>query len=357
MTRPAGTSDLSPAGLGPDAVARYDPSGMTGDVLDQPGQLEDALWRVASASLPRDPAPGGLVVCGMGGSGVGADLAAGILGPDLRRPLVAVRGYALPAWAGPDHLVLASSYSGHTEEVLACFEAAGRAGARRVALTTGGRLAEAARAAGVPVVGVPSGLQPRAAVAYSTVGALECAAACGAAPARRGEVEDAAALLEGLAAEWGPEGPEDGEAKRLARALRGTHPIVFGAEATAPVARRWKTQLNENAKLFSAAAELPESDHNEVCAWDPDRLAAPLGAVLLEDPGSHPRVVRRLGLTAEALGAGARALERVTAPGVNRTERVLALVLLGDLVSVYLALLDGIDPTPVVAIQRLKAAL
>ena len=233
MTPPP-TSDLARAGLGPDVVAGCDPSGMTGDVLDQPGQLEDALWRVASASLPRRPAPGGLVVCGMGGSGVGADLAAGILGADLPAPLVAVRGYALPPWVGPDHLVLASSYSGHTEEVLACFEAAGRAGARRVALTTGGRLAEAARAEGVPVVGVPSGLQPRAAVAYSTVGALECAAACGAAPARAGEVEDAAALLEGLAAEWGPEGPEDGEAKRLARALHGTHPIVFGAEATAP---------------------------------------------------------------------------------------------------------------------------
>jgi glucose/mannose-6-phosphate isomerase len=340
-----------------DAVRRHDRAGMVDDVLDLPGQLQDALWRFEAARVPARDAPSGLVVCGMGGSAVGADLAVGILGPDLRRPLLIVRGYEVPAWVGPDTLVLCSSYSGATEETLACFEAAGSAGAPRVVVTTGGPLAEAARCAGVPVVGVPAGLQPRAAVAYLAVAALESAARCGAARSRAGEIEDAAALLEGLTQEWGPDGPQDGAAKRLARSLLGTHPMVVGAEATAPVARRWKYQLNENAKLFAAAAEVPDADHNEVCGWAPSRLASPLSAVLLEDPGSHPRVLRRMGLTAESMGPGARVLERVTAPGANRTERVLALVLLGDLVSCYLAILDGIDPTPVEAIERLKELL
>ena len=343
--------------LGAEEVRRHDPAGMVDDVLDQPNQLQDALWRFDSAGVPAIDAPRGLVVCGMGGSAVGADLAGGILGPDLSRPLLAVRGYRLPAWVGPDTLVLCSSYSGATEETLACFEAAGEAGAPRLVLTTGGPLADAARAAGVPVVGVPSGMQPRAAVAYSTVAALEAAARCGAARSRSAEVEDAAALLEGLSLEWAPDGPEDGAAKRLAGALRGTHPVVFGAEATVPVARRWKNQLNENAKLFAAAAEVPDADHNEVCGWVPERLAVPLSAVLLEDPGSHPRVLRRMGLTSEVVAPAARVLERVPAPGANRMERVLSLVLLGDLVSCYLAVLDGIDPTPVEAIVRFKELL
>ena len=310
---------------------------------------------MASASLPRRPAPGGLVVCGMGGSGVGADLAAGILGADLRAPLVAVRGYALPPWVGPDHLVLASSYSGHTEEVLVCSRprAGPERGVRRsppAACSASPRLAPAQ---GEPAAGAPRAFSPPAPPSPTPPsGRSSAPRPAGWRRRARGRWRTRPPCSRAWPPSGGPEGPEDGEAKRLARALHGTHPIVFGAEATAAVARRWKTQLNENAKLFSAAVELPEGDHNEVCAWDPDRLDAPLGAVLLGEPGSHPRVVRRLGLTAEALGDGARALERVTAPGGNRTERVLALVLLGDLVSVYLALLDGIDPTPVAAIQR-----
>ena len=118
----------------------------------------------------------------MGGSAIGGDLAVAALGDRATRPISVVRGYAIESWTPPETLVLCSSYSGETEETLACFEAAGAAGARRVVLTTGGSLAEAARAEGVPVIGVPSGMQPRAAVLYGLVGALECALACGAAP-------------------------------------------------------------------------------------------------------------------------------------------------------------------------------
>ncbi len=129
--------------------------GMLEDVLAQPQQLGDALWRAQSAGIPKQDRPGGLVVCGMGGSAIGGDLATAALGDRATRPITTVRGYALESWTGPDSLVLCASYSGDTEETLACFEAAGVAGAGRVALTTGGKLAEAARAEGVPVIGVP----------------------------------------------------------------------------------------------------------------------------------------------------------------------------------------------------------
>src|SRR6185503_1041755 len=118
----------------------------------------------------------GLVVCGMGGSAIGADLARGAIGDRARRPLVTSRDYAPPSWVSEDTLVLCSSYSGETEETLAAYDAAGDRGAQRIVMTTGGRLAEAARADGVPVIGVPSGMQPRAAIAYMLVGSLEVAA-------------------------------------------------------------------------------------------------------------------------------------------------------------------------------------
>jgi glucose/mannose-6-phosphate isomerase len=330
---------------------------MLGDVLAQPLQLGDALWRAQSAGVEGRDRPGGLVVCGMGGSAIGADLAAAALGDRATRPISTIRSYALESWTAPDSLVLCASYSGDTEETLACFEAAGAAGAGRVALTTGGKLAEAARAESVPVIGVPAGMQPRAAVLYMIVATLECASLCGAAPGVHSEIDTATALLERLVEEWGPDAPEDSEAKALARKLQGTIPVVHGSGPTSATARRWKTQLNENAAAAAFWSELPEANHNEICGWDRGREAAPLSAVFLEDPDQHPRVHRRIELTAAEVERAGAPVVRVEARGESRLERVLSLVLLGDLASVYLAVLDGVDPTPIEPLERFKAAL
>ena len=337
------------------AVRAVDTTGQMGEALDLAAHLRDALWRVDSAALAPVDAPDGLVVAGMGGSGVGGRLAAGALGPRLTRPLQLAMGYELPPGTGPRTLVLCSSYSGETEETIAAYDAATAAGAPRVVATTGGTLAARARADGVPVVPLPGGFQPRAAVGYALVTALEAAALCGAAPAIRGEVEAAAALAERLAAEWGPDGPEDGEAKRLARALAGSIPLVVGGGLTAPVAYRWKTQLNEHAELPAFAGELPEHDHNEVVGWAAAERR--LSAVFLEDPQGDPRLARRFAVTAELAAAGAAAVERVSAQGESRLERLVSLVLLGDLVAIDLAVLRGVDPVHVKAIDTLKARL
>ena len=203
----------------------------------------------------------------MGGSAIGADLARGVIGDRARRPLVTSRDYAPPSWVGEDTLVLCSSYSGDTEETLAAYAAAGDRGAPRVVMTTGGALAEAARADGVPVIGVPSGMQPRAAVAYMTVGALEVAALAGVTDSLRAEIEAASALLRELAEEWGPDGDRDAEPKALARRLQGQVPVVYGAELTSAVSVRWRSQVNENAESPAFDGVLPEMDHNEICGW------------------------------------------------------------------------------------------
>jgi glucose/mannose-6-phosphate isomerase len=293
----------------------------------------------------------------MGGSAVGARLAQAVLAPALTRPFAIADGYAVPAWVGPQHLVLCSSYSGGTEETLAAYDDALERGAPRIVATTGGALAERARRDGAPVIPLPGGFQPRAAVGYGLVSCLEAAALAGAAPSDRADVEAAAALAGRLAAEWGPDGPEDGAAKALARRLHGTVPVVVGAELTAPVAYRWKCQVNENASLPAFASVLPEADHNEVVGWPASKDAGPFSAVFLEDPGAQPRNALRSELTAELAGEGAAVVERVQAQGESRLERLVSLVLLGDLVSLYIAVLAGVEPVDIEPISRLKAAL
>ena len=345
------------AALDSAAVAAVDSTGQAAEITDLPEHLRDALWRVDSAGIAPVDAPGGLVVAGMGGSAVGGRLALAALGPRLTRPMVVADGYELPPWVGPQHLVLAASYSGGTEETLAAYDDAAARGASRIVATTGGALAERARRDGAPVIPFPGGFQPRAAVGYGLVAALEAARLAGAAPSVRDEVEAAAALAESLAAEWGPGGDEDGEAKALARRLHGTVPVVVGAELTAAVAYRWKCQINENAGLPSFASALPEADHNEVVGWPGSQGLGPFSAVFLEDAAAHPRNLLRSELTAEEARAGAGAVERVGARGESRLERLVSLVLLGDLVSLYLAVLAGADPVDIAPIDRLKASL
>ena len=337
-----------------EAVAAVDPQGMLDDVLAQPHQIGDALWRVESAGIPRRELPGGLLVAGVGGSAIGAELAIAALSGRATSPIRAARDYRLDPWVDESTFVLCASYSGGTEETLSCFEDATERGVPRVVLTTGGELAARARAEGVPVIGVPSGLQPRAAVIYMVVATLECAAACGAAPSLRSELEGAEPLLRRLAEADGPDSPDDAHAKRLARALQGNIPVVYGVGRAVPVARRWKNQLNENAKVPAFWGSLPEADHNEVCGWDRAAdLGARLHALFLDDPDADERARARIDPTAKV----AQPSTRVEPVGENPTERTLALVLLGDLVSVYLAALDGVDPTPIDAIERVKAAL
>jgi glucose/mannose-6-phosphate isomerase len=319
---------------------------MIDDVLGIPDQLCDALWRVEGARLESGEAAG-LLVCGMGGSAIGADLAAAALGERLTRPMHTVRGYELPSWVTPEWTIVCCSYSGGTEETLACFAAAEAVGARRLVVSTGGALVDQAREAGVPVVGLPGIFQPRAAVAYMFVAAAEAAALSGVAPRIHTEVDAAAAFLapcrDDLLARAGD----------LAARLEAAIPVFCGADLTFPVARRWKTQVNENAKLPAFFSELPEADHNEICGWGEVAAGAPLAAVFLEDADQHPRERRRIELTAAAVAESAAAI-RVETVGESRVERLLWATMLGDLLSLELAARRDVDPVPVEQIERFK---
>jgi glucose/mannose-6-phosphate isomerase len=340
-----------------EVVERIDVSHMIDDVLAMPEQLRDALWRVEAANLSPHDAPGGLVIAGMGGSAIGGALARAALGDRSSRPIVLARDYGLPPWTTPDTTVLCVSYSGNTEETLAAYEAAGALGARRIVATTGGKLAQSARADGVPVIPLPGGFQPRCAVAYLLVVALEVAGVCGAAPRVHLEIDVAAAHAEQLAAEWGPDGPEDSLAKSLAHGLHGTIPQIAGSGLTAPIAYRWKTQINENVKQPAFSSELPELDHNEIMGWQGAGQLGRFSAVFLADSDLHPRIHQRIQLTRGLIASHAAATYRVESRGEHQTERLISLVLLGDLVSIYMAVLQGVDPTPIDVMERLKGEL
>ncbi len=330
-------------------IRAIDPSNQLDDVLALPEHLRDALWRVESAALEPFEVRG-LIVCGMGGSAIGGVLARAALGDRLGLPMLIFRDYELPPWTSPDRAILCSSYSGDTEETLACFDVAEAIGAHRIVATTGGALAEAARRAEVPVIGLPGGLQPRHSVGYGFTVACEIAALLGAAPGMRTEIDTAAAHLE--------EGRDSliAKAAEIAEQLAGSVPLIYGCDVTVPVAYRWKTQINENAKQHAFDHQLPELDHNEIVGWSADGPAQ-FAAVFLTDSDQHPRQRERAELTAKLIEPSATAVVLAETEGETRVERLLWAVMVGDLVSLHLAAHNGVDPGPIEMIDRLKQEL
>jgi glucose/mannose-6-phosphate isomerase len=320
-----------------------------GDMLDAvralPDHLRDALWRIESARAPSMEQAPAAFVSGMGGSAIGCDLAAAALGDRLTKPLLASRGYELPSWTPPGSAVLCSSYSGNTEETLAGYAAAEAVGASRLVATTGGELADAARRDGVPVIGLPAGLQPRAAVGYTFCVAAEFAALAGAGPRINTEIDAAASHLgESFAA-------AEERARELAGVIGEATMVVHGSDLTAPVAYRWKCQTNENAKLPAFSSVLPEADHNEIEGWSGSEGFA---AIFLADSDQHPRERKRIELTAKAIEPYASAVITVETEGETRTERVLHAVMLGDLLAIELANARGVDPLAVHVLEGFK---
>ena len=355
--------------LGPARVAELDRGDMLGAIAGLPRQLTagytvarsglSGVFDEAGATAPAPPArPGGLVVCGMGGSAIGADLVLACL-PGLPVPVAVVRGYELPAWVSSDDLVVAISYSGDTEETLACAVGALERGCMPVCVASGGALAALAGERDLPLLSVPAGGQPRASLGYLAMPLLATLEAAGLCPDSSADVAETVALLRGGNDELGSQAPDATHpAKQLARRLHDKQAVVYGAGLTVPVARRWKGQVNENAKAPAFWNELPELDHNELMGWTSlPHVAAATLAVFLEDQQGDARLLRRAELTAAELEARGVAVERVQTRGVSRLARLFSLVQLGDYASFYLALLYGVDPTPVGAIQDFKGKL
>jgi glucose/mannose-6-phosphate isomerase len=345
----------------PGAVSPLDPSEMIRLASGLGDQLRDGFRNGRrTEGLPSAEGIRSIAVCGMGGSGVAGDLVQALFAARLPFPIVVVKGYVLPEFCGRDTLVIAVSFSGETEETLAVYREAVARGCRVVAISRGGTLEESARSDQVAYEAVPPSLPsvPRAALGYlagSVIGVLD---ALGVVPHLGDEIERTAGTLAGLARELGP-GQVEGsnEAKGIADWLGGRTPIVWGSEGIgAAAALRWKNQFNENAKVPAFWNAVPELDHNEIEAWSVDGGGS-FGAVILRHPGEHPRNALRMAATAEAAERSGLAVRAVNARGADGLEWLFTLIMVGDFVSTYLAILRGVDPFSIPVLTGLKERL
>lgn len=343
----------------PAVLARIDPQGMLDRVLGLPRQLALARRVTAAAELGAAHANvDGVVVLAMGGSAIGADLTAAIAGQRLRVPLTVHRDYGLPAWVGERTLVVAVSHSGETVETLSGASEARRRGLPLAVISTGGELGRLAQDDGLPYLRYEAPGQPRAAVGFG-IGLVHELLARLELIAEPDAFGAAIAALESTLERNGPSVPtEANPAKQLAWSIFGRIPVLYGAGLMAAVARRWKTQLNENAKAWAMYEPMPEANHNAIeGSLNPRELSDALYVVEIREPTETGQITARYRVVEELLGERATNRSVVWAEGPSPLARALTAVAMGDLVSVYLAILYQTDPTPVTLLAMLKERL
>ena len=299
-----------------------------------------------------------VVLGGMGGSALSALMARSW--PALSRPFETVRDYNLPTYVGQGTLFIASSYSGNTEETLAALQEAEARGAHIAVMAAGGKLAEIAAEKHYLFAHLPPADQPRYAVFYSYKALLDILANIGVveSAAYADELARAAAFVEKACAAWAPEVPSSqNPAKQLAQEIMGKSIVIYAGPKMFPAAYKWKISCNENAKHIAWCNQLPEFNHNEFIGWSSQPVDKPYAVVDLRSTLEHPRVQKRFEVTERLLSGMRPAPHVVQAQGETVLEQLLWTIVFGDFVSLYLALLNGVDPAPVDLVERFKKAL
>jgi glucose/mannose-6-phosphate isomerase len=336
---------------------RLDPENMLGHLHGLPQQCR-AAWRKAKYfQLPKDYANiDKVVVLGIGGSAIGGDLVRSLFS-SKKKPIIFVnRDYELPAFVDDKTLVIASSYSGSTEETLSAFSQALQKKCKKLVMTTGGRLKELAEDAGVPVFLIDYVAQPRAAVGYGFMSLIAFLQKLGLIEDKKAEVEAMIQDLEKLLAEL-KETVSTGsnQAKQLASKLHGKIAVIYGAGIITEVAHRWKTQINENGKAWAFYETFSELNHNAVVGYQfPQELASKIYVVLLRCPSLHQRILIRYEITSDLLKQSGIGHEIIDSRVKGELNQMMGLIYLGDWVSYYLAILYEVDPTPLKAVDDLK---
>ncbi len=345
------------------AFRRVDAQNYLREIENLPTQVEEA-WKLGQAAELEDEAPiSRVAICGMGGSGIGAALLASYVAPVCRVPVFVHRDYGLPAWArGAETLVIASSHSGDTEETLDAFEAGRRNGCRLLALCTGGELERMARACGAPVWKFEHQGQPRAAVGFSFALLLAVFARLG---LLEEPLESTAAKLQGaIRAMQRQEETLRAEsplacnpAKQLAAQLVEKWVNVYAAGYLAPVARRWKGQINELVKAGASFEVLPEANHNTLAGIERPDVLRQTFTVFLRSPSEHSRNYVRIELTRRVLSNAGLTTALYEAQGETPLAHIWTALQFGDYAAYYLAMAYGVDPTPILALVEFKASM
>jgi len=342
------------------AFTQIDRSDMLTAIHGLPKQLDDAWQLGQTLDLPPRRGIRRVLIAGMGGSAIAADLLAAWAAPSCRVPIIVHRDYGLPAWTDNyDTLVIISSHSGNTEETLDVFEAGLLQECRLMVITTGGRLADRADERGMLKWQFAHAGQPRSAVGLSFGLLLSALARLELIEDPSGEIASATAEMVSHQASLSPQEPAcTNPAKRLAGQLIGRWVNVIGSGLLAPVARRWKTQINELAKAGAGFESLPEADHNSLAGiFNPESTLNHTSTIFLKHDYDQPRNRLRSQLTQQTYMLEGLNTNDFTASGQSRLAQQWSCLHFGDYLAYYLAMAYGVDPTPVQAIQDFKSNL
>lgn len=323
------------------------------------GQAEQARFEanvVNSAGSIREIT--GVVVTGMGGSALAALLAKVWLQGELKIPFEIVRNYDLPSHVGVGTLVIASSYSGNTEETVSALAQAKYAGAQVGVISSGGKLIETAEQNSLSYVQLPSGLQPRMGVIYNLRGLLALLESFGVTSGKLAEVEALAEWLAEESSAWNADVPfEQNIAKQIAEAAVGRTPVFYGGALTAPVAYKWKISWNENAKNVAFWNEYPEFNHNEFLGWTSHPVEKPFAVFDIRSDLEHAQIQKRFEVSDRLLSGKRPKAMPLQLQGESTIAQMLWGSILADYASIYVAVLNGVDPTPVELIEKFKKEL
>jgi glucose/mannose-6-phosphate isomerase len=336
-----------------------DRSGMLGDLAKTPDYCRDAIKRAEQVNVPGGVSPKNIVVVGMGGSAIGGEILHDWLRDTLPIPIEVCRDYTLPAYVNKDTLVFVNSYSGNTEETLTAFLTAIRRKCTVTAVTSGGQLESFCKKLRVPHTKIPVGLQPRAAIPYTFFPLPVLMQKMGVISGIDDELEETIQVLKETSKVNASDVPtKNNKAKQLAAELVDTIPVVYGFGQYGSVAQRLKAQFNENSKVPSKYEVFPELNHNETVGYEaPETLTKKLTIVLIRDPQEPPEIRNRIETTKNLVFGRANKVMEIMAEGKGKLAKMFSVLCVGDFASVYLAILQNRDPTPVNIIDRVKSEL
>jgi len=344
----------------PAIYRQIDSSGMLSHLHDFPGQCQQAWERIMRFDLPREyKGIERVIILGVGGSAIGGDIVRRLALAESKAPVWVHRDYGLPPFLDENTLVIASSYSGDTEETTSAFTQSLKTRAKKLVLTTGGKLKQLAERESIPLFVIDYQAPPRTAFPHSFIPLVGIFQKLGLLGDKSAELREGLQILGKLSRDLVETTPlVSNPAKQLATKLYRHAVIIYGAELLSEVARRWKTQLNENSKTMAFFELFPELDHNAVVGYDfPPEVKERVFVVLLRSALLNSRNQLRYEATAQLLAKAQIKHQLVEAIGKTAIAQVMSLILFGDYVSLYLAILNRIDPTPVDSIDFVKKYL
>jgi glucose/mannose-6-phosphate isomerase len=342
------------------AYRQFDKSGMLDHLHGFPEQCQKAWDKVQKFELPREYSRiSNVVIAGMGGSAIGGDIVRQLALAESKVPVFVHRDYGLPAFVDASTLVIASSYSGNTEETLSAFTKALGTRSKKLAITLGGRLKDLAEQEGIPAFVIDYQAPPRAAFPHSFVPLVGIFQKLGLFGDKSADLKEAVDVLKKLSGDLIETRPlAANPAKQLAAKLWGRVAVIYGAEILSEVAQRWKGEFNENSKSWAFFENFPELNHNAVVGYEfPVQVKERIHVRMLRSSSLHPRNLLRYEVTAKLLAKAGIAYEFVEARGKSALAQVLSLVFLGDYSSFYLSMLNEVDPTSTDAIAFVKQYL